>query len=62
MESVTSIFQWLINLVGVVFLPIIIFVIGLFFRVSFSKALMSGITVGIGIVGLGLVISYCQIP
>ena len=56
MDSVINIFQWLINLGGVVFLPIIIFIIALFFRVSFSKAIMSGITVGIGIVGLGLVI------
>ncbi|WP_392558618.1 PTS galactitol transporter subunit IIC [Orbus mooreae] len=57
MDSIAHIFQWLINLGGVVFLPIIICIIGLFFRVSLSKAIMSGITVGIGIVGLGLVIT-----
>lgn len=57
MDFIASIFQWLINLGGVVFLPIIICIIALFFRVSLSKAIMSGITVGIGIVGLGLVIT-----
>ncbi len=56
MDSITHILEWLINLGSVVFLPIIIVIIGLIFRVSLSKAIMSGITVGIGIVGLGLVI------
>ncbi|XKM13557.1 PTS transporter subunit IIC [Orbaceae bacterium ac157xtp] len=57
MELITNFFQWLINLGGVVFLPIIICIIALIFRVGLTKAIMSGITVGIGVIGLGLVIN-----
>lgn len=38
------------------FLPVIIFIIGLFFGLKPSKAFISGVTVGIGNIGLGLVL------
>ncbi|MFA0087632.1 PTS galactitol transporter subunit IIC [Vibrio sp. 10N.261.51.F12] len=57
MEFLSSFFEWVIGLGGVVFLPVIIVLIALFFRVPLQKAVMSGITVGIGSVGLGLVIT-----
>ena len=40
--------QWFIGLGSKVFLPIIIIIIALFFGVQLSKAIISGITVGIG--------------
>lgn len=48
--------EWFIGLGSTVFLPVIIFVIGLFFGLKPSKAFISGITVGIGNIGLGLVL------
>ncbi len=39
-----------------VMLPIIIFIVGLIFRVKVTKAITSGITVGIGMIGINLVI------
>lgn len=40
-----------------VMLPIIIFIVGLVFRVRPGKALVSGLTVGIGMIGINLVIN-----
>ena len=48
--------QWFIGLGSTVFLPVIIFIIGLFFGLKPGKAFISGITVGIGSIGLGLVL------
>lgn len=48
--------QWFISLGSTVFLPIIIFIIGLFFGLKPGKAFISGVTVGIGNIGLGLVL------
>lgn len=48
--------QWFIGLGSTVFLPIIIIIIALLFGVKLSKAIISGITVGIGSIGLDLVI------
>lgn len=48
--------EWFIGLGSTVFLPVIIFVIGLFFGLKPSKAFISRITVGIGNIGLGLVL------
>lgn len=48
--------QWFIGLGTTVFLPVIIFIIGLFFGLKPGKAFISGITVGIGSIGLGLVL------
>lgn len=38
-------------------LPLIIFVIGILFGLKPGKAFVSGVTVGIGSIGLGLVLS-----
>ena len=48
--------QWFINLGSTVFLPIIIFILGIIFGVKPAKAAISGFTVGIGSIGLNLVI------
>ena len=56
MDAIMQGLQWFIGLGSNVFLPIIIFVIALIFGVKPGKAFISGITVGIGSIGLGLVI------
>lgn len=43
---------WFIGLGSVVFIPIIIIILGLIVRVKPSKAIIAGITVGIGFIGL----------
>lgn len=48
--------QWFIGLGSTVFLPIIIFILGVIFGVKPAKAAISGITVAIGSIGLNLVI------
>lgn len=49
--------EYVLSLGGSVFVPIIMFVIALVFRIPFLQALKSGVTVGIGFVGMGLVIT-----
>ena len=52
MEVIIDVLQWFIGLGSTVFLPLIIFIIALIFGVKPSKAFMSGVTVGIGSIGL----------
>lgn len=49
--------QFLTGLGSTVLLPVIIFLLGLYFRDRPGRALRAGLTVGVGFVGLGLVIS-----
>ena len=56
MDVIMDGIQWFIGLGSTVFLPVIIFIIGLFFGLKPSKAFISGVTVGIGNIGLGLVL------
>lgn len=51
-----SIFKVLLGAGATVMLPVIIFVIGLIFRVKPAKAFRSGLTVGIGFAGINLII------
>lgn len=53
---VANIIQGILDLGPVVMLPIMILILGLFFRLKFGKALKAGLLVGIGFQGLGLVI------
>lgn len=57
MNVIISFLHGFIGLGSTVFLPLIIFVIALVFGVKPGKAFMSGVTVGIGSIGLGLVIN-----
>lgn len=57
METIKSIFDFLTGLGSPVMLPIIIFILGLILRQKVSRAFISAITVGVGFVGLGLVIT-----
>ncbi len=57
MSFIINLFEMFIGLGSNVFLPIIIFILGIIFGLKPGKALMSGITVGIGSIGLGLVLN-----
>ncbi len=56
MDFIVQGFEWFIGLGSTVFLPLIIFIIGLIFGLKPTQAIISGITVGIGSIGLGLVL------
>lgn len=51
-----GIIQALLGMGAVVVLPLIIFIIGLFFKLRAKDAFKSGLTIGIGFVGINLVI------
>ena len=51
----TAVFQYIIGLGASVMMPIIFTILGLFIGIKFSKSLKSGLLVGIGFVGLGVV-------
>ncbi|MCT3280790.1 PTS galactitol transporter subunit IIC [Lactiplantibacillus plantarum] len=57
MKVLSDVVQSIINVGPSVMLPVIIFIVGLIFRVKPGKALTSGITVGIGMIGINLVIN-----
>lgn len=51
-----NVLQYIIDLGPTVMLPLVIFIIGLLLRQGFGKSLVSGLTIGVGFVGIGLVI------
>lgn len=57
MEKLMDVVQGILDMGPSVMLPFIIFVVGLIFRVPIKKAIISGITVGIGMIGVNLVIN-----
>lgn len=56
-ETLMTIVQSILDMGPSVMLPIIIFILGLLFQVKPGKALVSGLTVGIGMIGINLVIN-----
>lgn len=50
--------QWILNLGSAVFVPIIIFVIGIIARMSIKRAFTSALTLGIAFTGMNLVIGF----
>lgn len=50
------IFEFISDLGSMIMIPVIIFIIGLVFKTGFTKSLRSGITVGVGFIGLNLVL------
>lgn len=57
MDALMNVVQSILAMGPSVMLPIIIFIVGLVFRVKPTKAITSGITVGIGMIGINLVIN-----
>lgn len=57
MDGLMDVVQSILNMGASVMLPIIIFIVGIVFRVPVKKAIISGLTVGIGMIGINLVIN-----
>ena len=57
MEAIKSIFDFLTGLGSPVMLPIVIFILSLILGQKLSRAFVSSLTVGVGFIGLGLVIT-----
>ncbi|NQU31369.1 MAG: PTS galactitol transporter subunit IIC [Anaerolineae bacterium] len=57
METIQAIFDFLTGLGSPVMLPIIILILGLILGMKFGRAFVSALTVGVGFIGLGLVIT-----
>ena len=57
MDFILNGVQFFVSLGPAVMLPIVIFIVGLILGQSAGKALRSGISIGIGFIGIGLVIS-----
>lgn len=53
----SNLVQGILSAGASVMLPIMIFIVGLIFRVKPGKALVSGLTVGIGMIGINLVVN-----
>ena len=51
-----AVFDYILSLGSTVFVPIVLFVIGLFFGLGFFRSLKSGITVGVGFIGFNLAV------
>lgn len=57
MDFLLNFFEGFINLGAVVLLPVVIFILGLFFRMSLGKAAKAGMMIGIGFQGLVMTIN-----
>ncbi len=55
LENISGYVQWFVALGSYIFVPILMFVIGLIFGLKPGRALKAGATVGIGLVGVSLV-------
>ena len=60
LETVSTVFQALIDAGAYVMLPIIITIIGLVFRMNIGKAFKSGITITCGFVGINLLVNLLK--
>ena len=56
MEVITNAIGWFLGLGSTVMVPIILIVLGLVFRVGWQKAVRGGVTTGIGLTGLFLIV------
>lgn len=50
-----AVFAYVISLGAAVMMPIIFLILGLCIGLGFNKSLMSGLKVGVGFIGLGIV-------
>ena len=58
MQALQVVFQSILDMGAAVFLPIIIFIIGLIVGLKPGKAISAGLTLGVALTGINLVISY----
>lgn len=54
MEMLKNLMETITGMGATAILPLVIFILGLVFRMKPGAAIKSGITVGIGFIGLGL--------
>jgi len=57
MEVLQSAVGWFLGLGSTVIVPIVLIILGLIFRVGFAKAVRGGVTTGVGLAGLFLVVN-----
>lgn len=57
MQTVLDIIQYIVDLGSYVFVPILMCIIGLIFGLKPSKAIKAGVTVGIGLIGVSIVLT-----
>lgn len=57
METIVNFFQSINDLGSMIVIPIMIALVGLFFRLQVLKAIRAGVMVGIGLIGLNLVLT-----
>ena len=57
MELINSVIQFIMDLGGAVFLPIMITLLGLVFGIKFFDSLKSGLRIGIGFIGINTILS-----
>lgn len=57
MEVLQSAVGWFLGLGSTVIVPIVLIILGLVFRVGFAKAVRGGVTTGVGLAGLFLVVN-----
>jgi len=57
-----TVFQGLLDLGAAVFLPIVLFIIGLIVGMKPGKAFSSALTLGVAFIGINLLIGYMGIP
>lgn len=53
-----EIMQWILNLGSAIFVPIVIFILGLITRMSVKRAFLSAITLGVAFTGMGMIIGF----
>lgn len=58
MQMFETAIQWILNLGSAIFVPLIIFVIGLIAKMPLRRAFMSAITLGVAFTGMNLVIGF----
>ena len=52
-----SVVDYILSLGATIFVPIVLFIVGLAFRLSVLRAIKAAVTVGVGFLGLNLVVS-----
>ena len=55
MEIFQNVIQWILDLGSAIFVPLIIFVLGLLVGMNVKKAFISAITLGVAFTGMGMI-------
>ena len=57
MDAIKAVFDFISGLGNYVMIPLMITLVGLIVRLKFSKALKAGMTVGIGLIGMDMILN-----